>query len=202
MFINKGISMKNLSLNYIKFILTLKVLLSFNLNASTNLPTNINDGATINLLKKYKAINPSFNIDPNFAFLADNQNPTIKIYYKNDKGQFKYRIYKSSIDSIGLKFWFAINLNLVFFTGNLDFINTKKILKIKNGFSVNSLGLKQLLGLKIPFLNDFIEFFINGEVAYCSLENAPGGLIIFTLPVGWHVSAFSYISGGTLIPEA
>ncbi len=114
-------------------------------------------------MKDYKVTGFSFCVDPNFAFILDTQNPTFNITYKNSNGEIKSRKYKAEIHSLGIKWEATIKFNLIFFVGtDLNFYNTDKKIEIESGFDIES---------------SIFDF------TYAKFNNAPGGMIIFGIPV-------------------
>lgn len=138
----------------------------------------------INRLKQYKVDGVSFSVtlDPNIAFFYDTINPDIKITYKDNKENFITKEYNSSIKSIGLKFEAAFVLDFIFILGtNLNLFNSKDVIKIGSGFSLNL--NPGCLGLTIT---------------YASIKNGPGGILILSIPIGASAGLASYVIGGTL----
>lgn len=194
-------------------ILSLSLLVFPALIAEQGVAKKVRNAVFANVLKKFKVSNEpigSFCFDPNGAFFVDNQDPKIRIYYKNEKGETKTRLYQASIDSVGLKIALTLNFNLVFFTGNLDYMNTNKTLHLGNGFSTGAPGfilafILETLGLIHVDLrnhNPLHNLIPMLEFTYCSLENAPGSLIIVSAqtPNLVNFNIASVITGGTLTP--
>lgn len=135
-------------------------------------------------LRDYRVTGTAFCIDPNFAFLYDNQNPSMVMTFVNSKGEIKTRAYRASINSIGLKFEAAVKLNLVMFVNtNLNFEDSTKELYLGTGIDLSlSLGLGFAL-------------------TYAPFTNATGGLLILSIPFGlWSVNPLSIVINGSLKP--
>jgi len=177
----------------------------------------------IKQLKSYRVTGYSFAIDPNGALLVDNQDPEFVVAYKDGRGGFKTRRYAASIDSVGLKIEFAINFDLIFFTGTaVNFYESDKKIELGTGFSMSPWPITQSLNLVFgernpafngldPFeplflLPDYIRYtnFILDRLAisYVPFKNMPGGLCILHGKVGLHGFDMSVITGGTLTPLA
>jgi hypothetical protein len=168
------------------------------------------EGLLIKRLKSYRITGFSLSIDPNGAFIWDNQNPAFTVAYCNAKGETKSRTYQASIDSIGLKFEFAVKLDLIFFTGtDADFYSTNKVIELGTGIEVNGgLFLQFLLRHQPSVYENFIarvhdsarpiqaiapptpqETLIrrtlgNMSLLYVPFRNVSGGLLIFGFAVG------------------
>jgi hypothetical protein len=135
----------------------------------------------IKALKDFQVSGISFAGDPNFAFIYNNQNPTFTTLYRDQLGNTKTRTFEASIQSWGTKIAFAINIDCILFTDpNFNFYDTNKRILLGTGidFSFQPLGL-----LYVPFLN------------------APGGMIMVSLTVGFS-DGISIVTGGYLQPIA
>lgn len=147
----------------------------------------------IKCLRNYRVSGISFGIDPNFAFIVDQQNPVIEVCYKNQFGDIKHRIYQAYINSFGFKFECAIKLNLMFFTdANFNFYESNKDITIGSGFDLTS-GLQNIFGFGM-------------DVTYANFLNAPGGIVILGIPITIPlifpipVPGISVVTGGLLRP--
>jgi hypothetical protein len=134
----------------------------------------------IEALRKYKVSGYSFCIDPNVAFIWDNQNPLLKVYYKNDSGQIKQRRYQASINSIGLKFELAIKFNFIFFVNtDFNFYDSDKVIEFDSGIDL-SIGIF--------------------AITYASFKYIPGGILIIGCPIPGTLTLLSIVTGGSLTP--
>lgn len=196
-------------------ILSLSLFVIPTLISKSNLTKTIKNTVLANTLKKFKVSNGvvgSFCFDPNGAFFVDNQDPKIRIHYKNETGETKSRLYQASIDSIGLNVALSLNCNLVFFTGDMNFLNTDKTLYLGKGVSSSVIGntLKYFLSPKL--INKFFArtgtlgsvvadlMIPNIDLLYVPFINAPGAMIILSFQVGSSANAISLVTGGTLTP--
>lgn len=141
-------------------------------NLNQNNIVNTTD-SIINNLKDFKISGMATTIDPNFAFIYDKQNPKFNVTYKNSKGEFKNLIYKAQIKSIGWKFELTFKLNFIFFT--------------ESDFNLFDAEKEIMLGYGIDFCTNFLDF------TYVSFKNAPGGIIIVSLPIPQILAATSNI---------
>lgn len=145
----------------------------------------------IKRLKKFKVTGVAFAADPNFAFFYDHQNPTFNLAFKDHHGEVRTRPYRFSISSIGFKFQFTINLNLLFFVGtNLNLYASRKKIEIGAGFSFAPLFFIAPIPLS-PLRPGF---------AYFPFKNLQGGMIMLTLALGSSSPELSIITGGSITP--
>ena len=143
------------------------------------------ENTLISLLRKFKVSGYSFCIDPNFAFIWDNQNPQFNVFYKNDNGDIKQRSYQASINSIGFKFEFAIKLNLIFFLNtDFNFYDSNKVIEFDYGID---LGIgATCFGLCLT---------------YAPFKNMPGGFLMIGYPLLFFtINPLSFVTSGTLTP--
>lgn len=136
----------------------------------------------IKALRQFKVTGCAFAADPNLAFLYNNQNPTFTMMYSNPKGELKTRTFETSIKSLGLKFELSIRLDCILFIGeHLNFLDTDKRIELGAGIDI-SLDIGSGIGfVYVPFLN------------------APGGILILSLPIGIG-GGISLVTGGYLQP--
>lgn len=72
----------------------------------------------ISYLKSFVASGMDIAIDPNFAFIYDEQNPNFTVTFKNPAGEVRTIKYTLKVWSIGLKFEFVIKLDGIFILGS------------------------------------------------------------------------------------
>ena len=149
-------------------------------------------------------------IDPNIAFIYNNQNPVISVYFKNQAGELKKRAYQTSIKSVGFKFECAINLQLFFFINtDLDFVGADKEIPLSWGGEV-TIPLKYIFKeephrrfeedeglqkwvMRTPLTYEALSF------TYASIKNN-GGLLVVSLGFGLKDNIASIVIGGSLTP--
>ena len=136
-------------------------------------------------LKNFKVTGVSFCADPNFGFIYDNQNPIFDVCYKNSKGQEIFRKYLASINSIGFKFQFSINILCVFIVNTpFNFYDSNNTIDLGMGIDVvfsTGVGSGILL-------------------MYAPFKNMIGGLFIVGLPIGCPGESLSLVTDGFLTP--
>lgn len=151
------------------------------------------------LSKKLRAYNVSgvaFACDPNIAFIGDTQNPSFTAIFKNAEGKIKSRIFDALITSWGIKIAFSINLDLIFFTGDVNFEDSSKVLELGTGIDITQNffalipGLSPLLKGSIPPLT----------FLYAPFTNAPGGIVMVGTALGI-AGGISVVTSGTLTPR-
>jgi hypothetical protein len=141
-------------------------------------------------LISYKISGFSFALDPNLGLIWDTQNPSFTAIFKDARGNVKSRIFDALIYSIGLKYAFSINFNFIFFTGDIDFENSTKTLELGTGIDIS------LTTIFPPLAALPASIF----VLYAPLKNAPGGLVMVGIPIGY-AGGVSMVTGGTLTPR-
>ena len=197
-------------------ILSLSLLVVPALISKTNITKTIKNTVLANTLKKFRVSNGvvgSFCFDPNGAFFVDNLDPKITIRYKSENGEEKTRMYQASIDSIGFNLALSLNFNLVFFTGNMDFLNTDKTLHLGKGVSSSILSntLKFLFTPKLaaklfPHIGTISRSILTNlivpdiDILYVPFINAPGAMLIVSFQFGSSANGISLVTGGTLTP--
>jgi len=138
----------------------------------------------VKLLKHYTVNGFSFCMDVNGAFFYDPQNPKFDVVFKNSTGDTKVKSFQAQINSIGLKWEFALKLNLVFFVGgNFNYLDSEKPLNLGMGIDINI--ATSVCGIAIT---------------YAPFINAPGGILVVGMPLGITMPALSIVTGGTLTP--
>ncbi len=145
--------------------------------------------AMMKKLSDYKVSGLSFGIDRNAGLIWDTQTPRFNVFYKDEQGDVKTRRFDCKIDSIGLKLTLSINLNCIFFTGNIDFENSNHVLELGQGIDLSAeiFPLIPLISLGFSFL-------------YAPFTNAPGGILMFGMPILGFSDGISMVTGGTLTP--
>lgn len=139
----------------------------------------------IQILKDYRVTGVSFCVDPNIAFILDEQNPTFTVHYKDKKGHHASRVYESSINSIGLKFELSLKFNMIIFTNtDFNFFETNKNIELGYGIDISG-----VFGGGLGF-------------TYTPFRNAPGGMFILSFIVGSPGGALSLVTGGKLMPQS
>ncbi len=137
----------------------------------------------IEKLKQYRVTGVCFDVDPNLAFFVETQNPDLNVTYCDGYGNKKVRKYTSKIDTIGLKIEAAIKIDIIFFTDTaFNFYDSDKVIEIGTGIDAN------------------ISFFGGIGLTYASFSNAPGGLVIVSIPLFFAFPSLSIVTGGTLTP--
>lgn len=95
----------------------------------------------IDRLRNFKVtgIGITMAVDPNFAFIYDDQDPTFVIYFKNPAGEIKQRHYQASIKSVGLKCECAVNVHLIVFinTTGLNYFDANEVIPLGRGAEVS-----------------------------------------------------------------
>jgi hypothetical protein len=142
-------------------------------------------------LSSYKVSGFAFACDPNLGLIWNTQNPNFTAVFKDNEGNVKIRNYDASIESVGLKYALSYNLNFIFFTGDLNFENSNKILELGTGIDVS------LTTLFPPLMALPVSVF----TLYAPFTNAPGGILMIGIPLGF-TGGLSLVTGGTLIPRS
>jgi hypothetical protein len=142
-------------------------------------------------LSSYKVSGFAFACDPNLGLIWNTQNPNFTAVFKDNEGNVKIRNYDASIESVGLKYALSYNLNFIFFTGDLNFENSNKILELGTGIDVS------LTTLFPPLMALPVSVF----TLYAPFTNAPGGIFMVGIPLGF-TGGLSLVTGGTLIPRS
>lgn len=142
-------------------------------------------------LSNYKVSGFAFACDPNLGLIWNTQNPNFTAVFKDNEGNVKIRNYDASIESVGLKYALSYNLNFIFFTGDLNFENSNKILELGTGIDVS------LTTLLPPLMALPVSVF----TLYAPFTNAPGGILMIGIPLGF-TGGLSLVTGGTLIPRS
>lgn len=139
--------------------------------------------ALMEQLRAYKVSGVCFDIDPNLAFIIETQNPDLCVKYCDSNGNVKTRRYRARINTLGFKFEASIKLDLIFFTDtNLNFYDSDKTIEIGTGIDMN------------------LSFAGGIALTYAPFINAPGGLIIISIPLFFAFPSLSVVTGGTLTP--
>lgn len=151
------------------------------------IPSSLNQQTKDALSKKlrdYRVTGVSCCIDPNLAFVYDNQNPQFVMSFQNSKGEIKTRGYQASITSLGFKVECAIKIDFIMFVNtDLNFEDSSKELELGMGIDL-SLGFGGGLGL-----------------TYAPFINTNGGILILSiLPNIIAFNPFSLVMGGSLKP--
>lgn len=140
-------------------------------------------------LSKYNVSGVAFACDPNVALIGDTQNPSFTAIFKDQQGNIKSRIFDALITSYGLKIAFSINLNFIFFTGNVNFEESNKVLELGTGIDISG-----------SFLRPISEYLPGLLFLYAPFKNAPGGIVMAGIPLGI-AGGLSVVTGGTLTPR-
>lgn len=142
-------------------------------------------------LSIYNVSGFAFACDPNLGLIWNTQNPNFTAVFKDNQGNVKTRNYNASIESVGLKYSLAYNLNFIFFTGDLNFDNSNKVLELGTGIDIS------LTTLFPPLMVLPVSVF----TLYAPFTNAPGGILMIGIPLGF-AGGLSIVTGGTLIPRS
>lgn len=168
-------------------------------------------------LRDFRVTGVAFCVDPNFAFIYDNQNPDFVVTFKNSKNEIKTRRYQADITSWGLKFEFDIKLNLVMFVNtDINFEDSNKELQLGTGIDLGiNLGgilVKQPRNLIIQDMYGNLR--ANAQIkqsplhltglalTYAPFTNTKGGLLILSNRLGLQSHALSVVTSGNLKPLA
>ena len=144
-------------------------------------------------ISQYKVTGIAFAVDPNVALIWDNQNPNFAVTYKNNEGKMRSRRFQASINSVGLKIGFSLNLNIIFLTGDLNYENTGQVLNLGTGVDINLATPLSLIGVGL-----FLPFSL--FLTCAPILNAPGNFIMLGLDFGI-AKGVSMVTDGTLTPE-
>lgn len=141
-------------------------------------------------LSAYNVSGFAFSCDPNLGLIWNTQNPNFTAVFKDNQGNVKIRNYTAAIESVGLKYSLAYNLNFIFFTGDLNFDNSNKVLELGTGIDIS------LTTLFPPLMVLPVSVF----TLYAPFTNAPGGILMIGVPLGF-AGGMSIVTGGTLTPR-
>ena len=168
-------------------------------------------------LRDFRVTGVAFCVDPNFAFIYNNQNPNFVITFKNSKDEIKTRHYQANIKSWGLKIEFTAKLNLIMFVDtDLNFENSNKELQLGTGIDLGiNLGELVIKQPKNLFQRDIYgNLSVNPEIktsplhltgfalTYAPFTNTKGGLLILSNRLGLQSHALSVVTSGSLKPLA
>lgn len=140
-------------------------------------------------LRSYNVSGVAFACDPNAALIGDTQNPSFTALFKDQNGNVKTRIFDALITSYGLKIAFSINLNFIFFTGDINFEDSSKVLELGTGIDISGSILRPIS----PYLPGLLFL-------YAPFINAPGGIVMAGIPLGI-CGGLSIVTSGTLTPR-
>ncbi|MBD3231215.1 hypothetical protein GF322_00980 [Candidatus Dependentiae bacterium] len=157
----------------------------------------------VKILKNYNVTGfacVGIDIDPNFAFLFDSQNPTLNVSYKDSKGNVKIKKFVAQINSVGIKAEAAIKIDFIFLVNtDLNFYKSDKVIELGMGIDANIM----FNGRVIENLFNVDQYFV-GLVCgftYVPFKNVNGGILIISYNFGFVFPlSLSVVYGGSLTP--
>ena len=147
-------------------------------------------------LSAYKVSGVAFACDPNIALIGDTQNPSFTAVFKDAQGKIKSRIFDALITSWGIKIAFSINLDLIFFTGDINFEDSNKVLELGTGIDITQNFFRFIPGGS-PLLKECIPPL---TFLYAPFKNSPGGIVMVGTALGF-AGGISVVTSGKLTPR-